>query len=93
MVGSQVALVVKNLPTKAGDTRDESRIRGSGKAPGGGHGNTLQHSCLGNPIDRGAWRAAVYRVAKSQTRLNRLSTHICDCISDNLTTEFEGWHH
>ena len=39
-----------------------------------GNGNRLQYSCLGNPIDRGAWQAIVHRVAKSQTRLKQLST-------------------
>ena len=41
----------------------------------GGHGNPLQYSCLENPMDRGAWRAIVHVVAKSQTRLKRLSPH------------------
>ena len=42
---------------------------------GGRHGNPLQHSCLENPMDRGAWRATVHRVTKSRTQLKRLSTH------------------
>ena len=46
---SQVALVVKNLPANAGDIRDAGSIAGSGRSPGGGHGNPLQHSCLENP--------------------------------------------
>ena len=54
---------------------DEGLIPGSGRSPGGGHGNPLQYSCLENPMDRGAWRAAVHGVTKSQTRLKRLSTH------------------
>ena len=41
-----------------------------GRSPGGGHGHPLQYSCLENPVDRGAWQAAVHGVAKSQTRLN-----------------------
>ena len=41
-----------------------------GRSPGGGHDNPLQYSCLGNPMDRGAWQATVPRVAKSQTRLS-----------------------
>ena len=41
-----------------------------GRSPGGGHGNPLQYSCLENPIDRGAWRAAVCGVTKSWTRLS-----------------------
>ena len=57
---------VKNSPANAGVA---GSIPGSGRSPGGGHGNPLEHSRLGNPMDRGAWRAAVYGVAKSQTRL------------------------
>ena len=43
-------------------------------SPGEGNGNPLQYSCLENPMDRGAWRAMVHGVTKSQTQLNRLST-------------------
>ena len=64
---SQVVLVVKTLPANAGDIRDTGLILGSGRSLGGGHGNPLQYSCLENPTDRGAWRATVHRVAKSQT--------------------------
>ena len=42
-------------------------IHGSGRSPEGGHGNPLQYFCLGNPMNRGAWRATVHRMAKSQT--------------------------
>ena len=59
--------VVKNLPTNAGNTRDVSSIPVSGRSPGGGNGNPLQYSCLGNFMDRGAWQATVPKVAKSQT--------------------------
>ena len=62
---SQVALVVKNLPANAGDVRDMGLIPGSGRSPGGGHGNPLQYSCLKNPLGRGAWGVIVHRVAKS----------------------------
>ena len=61
---SQVALVVKNLAAKAGDARDMGLITGLGRSPGGGHGNPFQHSCLENPIDRGAWWALVHGVAE-----------------------------
>ena len=55
-----------------------------GKIPWrGGHGNPLQYSCLENPMDRGAWRATVHRVTKSQTCLKRLSTHACVVIKSN----------
>ena len=47
--------------------RDVGLIPGSRRSPGGGHGNSLQFSCLENPLDRGVWRATVYRVAKIQT--------------------------
>ena len=43
---SQMALVVKKLPANAGDIRDVDLIPGSGRSPGGGHGNPLQYSCL-----------------------------------------------
>ena len=51
----QVALVVKNLPAKAGDVRDAGSISGSGRSSGGGNGNPLQYFCLENPMDGGAW--------------------------------------
>ena len=68
-VGSQVALVVKNPPASAGDGRNRALTPGSGRSPGGGHGNPLHCSCLENPMDRGTWWVTVHRVAKSQTRL------------------------
>ena len=61
--------MVKNIPSNARDVSDLSLIPGSGRAPEGGHGSPLQHSCLENPVDRGAWQATVHRVAKSQTQL------------------------
>ena len=64
---SQVALVVRNLPANAGDLRDAGLIPGLGRAPGGGHGSPLLYSCLENPMDRGAWRAAVHGIAESDT--------------------------
>ena len=60
----QVALVVKNPPAKAGDVRNVGLIPGSGRSPGGGHGNTFQYSCLENAMDRGVWSAIVHGVAK-----------------------------
>ena len=68
---SRVALVVKNPPANAGELRDTSSIPGSGRSPGGGHGNPLQCSCLENPIDRGAFQATVHGFAKSWTQLSR----------------------
>ena len=48
-----MALEVKNLPANAGDLREVGSIPGSGRSPGGGHGNPFQYSCLENPVDRG----------------------------------------
>ena len=59
--------MVKSLPAIAGDIRDPGSIPGSGRSKGGGHGNPLQYSCLENPMDRGAWRTTVHRVAKNWT--------------------------
>ena len=59
--------MVKNPLANTGDIRDTGSIPGSGRSPGGGHGNPLQYSRLENPMDRGAWRAIVHGVAKSQT--------------------------
>ena len=61
---------VKNLPSKAGDSVDAGSIPGSGRSPGGGNGNPLQYWCQDNPVDRGAWWAAVLGVTKSWTRLS-----------------------
>ena len=71
-----MALVVKDSPANAGDIGDMVSIPGSGRSLGGGHGNPLQYSRLENPKDRGAWQATVHKVAKSQTRLKRLGTHV-----------------
>ena len=59
--------VVKILPVNAGDTVS---IPGLGRCPGGGNGTPLQYSCLDNPMNRGAWRATVHGVAKSQIWLS-----------------------
>ena len=61
---SQVALAVKNLPSNVRDARDAGLIPGSERSPEGVHGN---------PMDRGAWQATVYRIAQSWTRLKRLT--------------------
>ena len=61
---SQVALVVKNLSASAGDLRDMDSIPGLGRSPAGEHGNSLQYSCLENPMDRRDWQATVHGVTK-----------------------------
>ena len=64
---TQLVLVVKKLPANAGDIRDMGLIPGLGRSSGGGYGSALQCFCLENPMDRGAWWAAVHAVASSQT--------------------------
>ena len=60
-MGFPAGSVVKNLPA---NIRDKGLIPGSGKSPGEVNGNSLQYSCLGNPMDREAWWATVHGVAK-----------------------------
>ena len=62
----------KNPAANTGDMRDLSLIPGSERSPGEGNSHPLQYSCLENPIDKGAWRAAVHGVAKSWTWLEWL---------------------
>ena len=52
------------------NAEDPGSVPGLGRSLGGGNGNPLQYSCLENPMDRGAWRATVHGVAKSQTQLS-----------------------
>ena len=59
--------LLKDLPANAGDA---GSIPGLGRSPGVGNGNPLQYSCLENPMDRGAWQAAVHRVTKSRMLLS-----------------------
>ena len=61
-----MAQQIKNLPANTGDA---GLIPGSGRSPGGGNGNLFQYSCLKNPMDRGAWRAAVQRVTESRAQI------------------------
>ena len=70
-----MALVIKNPPANAGDIGDTGSIPGSGRSPGGGHGNPLQYSCLKNPMDKGSWQSTVHGITKSQIQLKRLSMH------------------
>ena len=86
---SQVALVVKNLPANPGDIRDADANSGLGRCPGRGHGNSLQYSCLENPMDREAWQATVHNITKNQTWLKRLSMHACMHCFFRLTGKLE----
>ena len=68
--------VGKEFACNAADAGDTGMIPGSGRFLGGGHGSTLQYSCLENPMDGGAWGATVHRVTKSWTQLKQLNTHV-----------------
>ena len=68
---TQMVLVVKKSPANIVDAGDTNSIPGSGRSPGRGHGNPLQYSCLGNPMDRGAWRVTVCGVK----RVGQASAH------------------
>ena len=65
--------MVKNPPANAGDTGHPDSIPGSGRSPGERNSKPPQYSCLGNPMDRGAWQATVHEAEKSQIRLG-------DCV-------------
>ena len=64
--------MVKNLPANA---RDLGLIPGSERSPGEENGNPLQYSCLGNPMERGAWQVTVYGVAKVLNTMERLNNN------------------
>ena len=70
--------MVKNPPANTGDVGDMGCIPGSGRSPGGWHGNPLQYSCLENPMDREAWQVAVHGVAKSLDTTKHTHTHFPD---------------
>ena len=73
--GLQVALVVKNLPARAGDVRDEGSIPRSEDPLEEGMATLSSILAWRIPMDRGAWQATVHRVSKSWRRLKRLSMH------------------
>ena len=66
----------KESACNAGAEGDTGSILGSGRSPGGGHGNPLQYSCLENPMDRGVWQATGHGVAKSRTQLKWISRQV-----------------
>ena len=67
--------MAQNLPAKTDDARDEGSMSGLGRSPGGGNGNPLQYSCLGNPVDRGAWWGTVHWVADELDTIEQLNTN------------------
>ena len=66
--------MVKNPPANAGDAREEGSSPELGRSPRGGNGNPVQYCCLGNPMDRGAWWAIVYGVARVEHDLATKTT-------------------
>ena len=62
--------MVKNLHSNAGDARDAGSVPEMGRSPGRGSDNPLQYSCLENSMEKGAWRATVHGIVKSQTGLS-----------------------
>ena len=62
-----------------------------GKIPGGGNGNPLQYSCLGNPTDRGAWWATVYGATKSPTQLSDFLSSLCAGIRCSFGSAAAPW--
>ena len=79
--------MVKNKNGSVGDIRDLGLIPGLGGSPGEGNGNPLQYSCLGNPMDRGAWRATVHEVAMSQTGLSTKNNFNVSLIQGHTKVE------
>ena len=88
-VGRPSGLAVKTA-CNAGATKDMGSILGSGRAPGGGSGYPLQHSCLGNPMDRGSWRATVCGVAESGMQLSE-HEHRQESPEEQETEGEETW--
>ena len=67
---SKMMLVIKKPPASTEDKRDMGLIPGSGRSPGGGHGNPLQCSYLENSMDKGAWQDTVCGVTKESQQLS-----------------------
>ena len=86
LLASQVVLVVKNPPAKEGDPGDAGSILGSGRFPGGEHGNPLQCSCLENPVDRGDRQAKVH----GQGVICDWSDLVCTHLVDKTETGFKS---
>ena len=81
--------VVRNLTTSVGDTGDAGSIPRLGRSPGEGNGNPFQGSYLGNPVDRGAWRATVQRVTKNLSGWAH-STFCCLEMSHQVQPTLKG---
>ena len=76
------------------NVRDPGSIPGSGRSPGEGNGNSLNYSCLENPVDRGVWWATVHGIAKNQTQLSDLTLpHTFSFCFTNYTKAFDCVDH
>ena len=85
---SLVARLVKNPPASAGEA---GSIPGLGRSPGGGHGNPLQYSCLGNPMDRGVWWATVHGVAKESDTTEQINSSSSNWVPQpSITASFHA---
>ena len=87
LLGFPAGSAGKESTCNAGDL---GSVPGWGRSPGGGHGNPLQSSCLENPMDRGARRAAAHRVAKSWTRVGAEAQHadLLARVSEGVSSVF-----
>ena len=72
--------MVKNPPPNAGDTRDMGLMHGSGRSPGGRHGNPLLYFCLENPMDKEAWQAMVHR-GRKEFDMTEATWHTRNCFT------------
>ena len=86
---SQVVLMVRDPPANAGDIRDVGLIPGSGWSPGGGHGNSLQYSCLKNPMEP-CRLLSIESVAKSWTQLKWLTIHSTQTFQGHIITKTQN---
>ena len=84
-LGDQPPWWLKESTCNTEHAEDVRSIPGLGRSPGGGHGNPLQYSCQENPMNRGAWRATVYRVTRSQTWLKWQRRWILRVLQDYWT--------
>ena len=78
-----MALEVKNPPANAGDVREVGSIPGSGRSPGGGHGNPLQYSCLENLLEQRSLAGYNPWGHKELETTKRLNTAYADCVEYN----------
>ena len=79
-------LVVKNPSANAGVAGDVCSVAGLGRSLRGGNDNPLSYSCLGNPMERGAWQAIVHGGRKESDMTELLSMLTCTCYSTKLST-------